>query len=598
MASKNPFEYKYPDDIRPEDVIDLFVPVFGEYYNIPVTGHTFINGARGSGKSMMFRYMKPDCQILVGDEGERLTNSRKIVELKYFALYIPIKKGQLNITDLKMKDKHGEALLNEHFMVTHFSLNIFNELKNTPFEEGDKGLNELIEFYNNSFIPLLKYSNYSTPPPPIEKCTTFESVFNAIINTLRDISSSFQRDYIIKSIGVEGYLPYNGPILGYLDFLYELLKDFQKLSFMPSAPIYLLIDDADELSSIQCKILNTWVAMRTSNEVSLKISTQLKYRVYSTVNNSRIDTPHDYSEVNLNDIYTTKKGLYLKRVTEIVSKRLHKFEFNNSPEDFFPVDKKQEEEIGKIAKKYMSLKVAEGQTEDQAYDFAYRYATPDYIKGLEGNRYTFSYAGFKELVHISSGIIREFIDFSSEMYEAQKSKNEDKEIKFIEPNIQDNIIKRYSERKLDSEFSKYKDEADTSSEKNDIEKLRNLIHAMGGLFKTILLSNRSERRVFSIALYDEPDEELNKILNIGIQFGYLQKSMIGNKQGTGKSKLYILSRVLAPYFTLDPSSFAGYQFMHSETLKVALVNPEQFISGFKRKYRTTEESDNQTLFNF
>ena len=49
----NPFEFKYPDDIEPNDVVDLFVPVFGEYYNIPKSGHTFINGARGSGKSIV-----------------------------------------------------------------------------------------------------------------------------------------------------------------------------------------------------------------------------------------------------------------------------------------------------------------------------------------------------------------------------------------------------------------------------------------------------------------------------------------------------------------------------------------------------------------
>ena len=51
---KSPFEYSSPEAMTASDVIELFVPVFGEYHNIPNIGHTFINGPRGSGKSMNF----------------------------------------------------------------------------------------------------------------------------------------------------------------------------------------------------------------------------------------------------------------------------------------------------------------------------------------------------------------------------------------------------------------------------------------------------------------------------------------------------------------------------------------------------------------
>lgn len=84
---KNPFEYKNPDAIAPKDIIDLFVPVFGEYYNIPLIGHTFINGARGSGKSMMFRYMMPDCQRLVDNEGKKLDNPEILMNLSTFQFF-------------------------------------------------------------------------------------------------------------------------------------------------------------------------------------------------------------------------------------------------------------------------------------------------------------------------------------------------------------------------------------------------------------------------------------------------------------------------------------------------------------------------------
>jgi len=363
---------------------------------------------------------------------------------------------------------------------------------------------------------------------------------------------------------------------------------------MPNKPIYLLIDDADELSITQRMILNSWVAMRTTNDVSLKISTQLKYKIYRTINESRIDTPHDYSEVNINDIYTTQKDIYYKRISEIVTKRLVKYGFKNTdPELFFPENIEQSKKIEELKQKYFKQKLEEGKSENQAYDFAYRYAIPDYIKNLKGNRYTYSYAGFKQLVNVSSGIIREFIDFASEMYVSQVSETEREDIDFIQHSIQNKEIKKVSERKMENEFDKFREEA---KNKGDMDKLRNLILGMGGLFRTILISDSSERRVFSIALNDDPNDELRNILDLGIQHGYLQKSMIGNKYGTGKARLYILNRILAPHFGLDPSSFAGYKFMDSVVLNKALTDPKRFIDSLLSKIKGAGNYNQTSLF--
>jgi hypothetical protein len=589
----NPFEFKNPDEIKPNDLVDLFVPVFGEYYNVPRSGHTFINGPRGSGKSMMFRFMRPDCQVLVDSNGKRLNKSRKIKDLDYFSIYIPIKKGHLNKTDIQLNNKHGEALLNEHFMVVHFAQIIFKELLEIEIADNKKNRVQVSNFYNNVFAKALRFSGYSETIETVKNLAP-KKILEGIIEILRTIHSQFQHDYLKKLISSSEPLPYNGPILLYTDFLYELLLGFKAWDFMPPKATFLLIDDADELNITQRKILNSWVSLRTSNEVSLKISTQLKYKIYNTINNSRIDTPHDYTDVNLNDIYTTKKDVYYNRVHEIVARRLEKYKFIiTDPETFFPPDNKQAAEIEKIKNQYIKDKIAEGLDKHQAYDYAYRYAVPDYIKNnIEGNRYTFSYAGFGQLVNISSGIIREFIAFAFEMFVAQQSQKSGI-IRFIDSEIQDKEIKKYSEWKIDSEFDKYRDESDN---KRDMDKLRNLLMGMGGLFRMILLSDSSERRVFSIALHDEPDEELKNILDLGVQHGYLQKSMIGNKQGTGKSRLYILNRILAPHFGLDPSSFAGYKFMRSSVLKKSLDDSKRFTELLKKSVKGAKMEEQMQIF--
>jgi hypothetical protein len=581
---KSPFEYTSPEALTGEEIADLFVPVFGEYLNVPSVGHTFINGPRGSGKSMIFRYMSPDCQSLV--------EKKKIHELDYFGIHIPIKEGQLDKTDLSLLNgKHGEALLNEHFMVINFAIKIFESLASYSFEESKENNSELGVLYS-SFLKLLNYSRWNREYEPLDSNIKCSDIFKRMQEICTEVNRDFNQTLIRSLFSAEGKnIQYQGPICLFMDFLFEILKNIQKLPFMPSGPIYLLVDDADNLTETQTKILNTWVSMRTSKTVSFKISTQLGYKTFKTVNNSRIDTPHDYSEINISDIYTSKKGLYKERVKEAVEKRLrrHSGDSDISAETFFPPNTKQDKEIAKLFEVYQTK---------HNYDFAYRYAKPDYMKSLKGNLNSYSYAGFENLVNISSGVMRHFIDFAHRMYTHQISRTKEK-ISYIDPSIQDAEIKEYSDWFFDENFSKLSEDSEnTDDEISDFEKLRNLIEALGQTFHVILFSDAKERRVFSFALQNDPSEELKRVLRLGVQNGYFQKSLIGNKMGTGKAQLYILNRLLAPHFKLDPTSFAGYKFVTCDILQDAMRKPSTFIGRVKsRGVDTIFEDPQLSLFN-
>ena len=251
---------------------------------------------------------------------------------------------------------------------------------------------------------------------------------------------------------------------------------------------------------------------------------------------------------------------------------------------FFPEDEKQRIEIEKLADEIKQ----KNENPNKPYaggDAAKRYAVPDYIKKLQQEHrsgFNYSYAGFDQLVAISSGIIRHFLAPAQEMFSETVSINGNKLPNLLPDSIQDRIIKKYSTEFLTVEFDKIrKDSNGIRGEKNE-DKLYNLIDSLGELFHKILVSNVTERKVFSIALTDRPDEELREILDMGEQYGYLHKSTIGNKQGTGRNRLYILSRILAPHFKLDPRSFAGYQFLDSATLKIALTDKKRFLNTSKK----------------
>jgi hypothetical protein len=143
--------------------------------------------------------------------------------------------------------------------------------------------------------------------------------------------------------------------------------------------------------------------------------------------------------------------------------------------------------------------------------------------------------------------------------------------KLIPHTIQHSIVKEKANKLLLSQFRNLETLEPTEIfDLNNVSKLQNLLFAMRQTFHEILISDRSERKVFSIALSNMPTKEISDVLDFGIQTGFLHLSSIGNKDGTGRIWLYILNRSLAPFFILDPSGFAGYLFVTNENLLQAM----------------------------
>ena len=434
----NPFSVQTPEDIKAEEVVELFVDVFSDFYNIKNQGHTFLNGPRGSGKSMMFRYLEPDCQLIKSGQSE-------LCKLPFYAVYVPIKNTDLKVTELeRLENKHASVVLNEHFLTVFIASRVFASLRNRAVIEDPTGdhARSLEAYLAGPFQKLLLKAGLVNTPRPlpgesdlptnIQWCVElFDELSSNVIGYLRRIS--FRRTNLI----------YNGPLCGYLDFLLPMLKGLRELPFMPQGPFYLLLDDADNLNETQTRILNSWVFCRTGADVSLKISTQLNYKTFRTATNQRIDSPHDYNEIDISTVYASSKSRYSNRVEEIVRRRLKRHCLGATPQEFFPEYAKQEEEIRSIEASYIAEWHDEGRG-NRPRDDANRYARPDFIKSLGGVKKgssKYRYAGFKQLVYLSSGVIRYFLEPASRMYAEALSESGDKPIGYIDSEIQDRIIK-------------------------------------------------------------------------------------------------------------------------------------------------------------
>ncbi|OQC17522.1 MAG: hypothetical protein BWX72_00396 [Firmicutes bacterium ADurb.Bin080] len=574
----NPFQITTPEDLPAEETVALFVDVFTDFQKIIDPGHVFLLGPRGVGKSMMFRYLQPDCQCIV--------KNCKLNELPFIGIYIPLKNTNFSLAELKrLENRHASDILNEHIMVTHFCVKIFNSLTQSNLYQTNEDVTDIMKYYTDVFLPEIGWTGIELEDFGTKENITISDVFAKMANIMERIYKDTM-SYAKKLAFSNELIPYYGPLFDYIDFLIPILTGLLNTSSFTKGTIYLLIDDAQCLTDTQARVLNSWVGTRTSGRISLKISTQYNYKTFYTTTGAVIDTPHDYYEIDITTIFTgISKSKYRNRVKDIVEKRLSLKGINISAEEFFPEDYEQEKKIEKIAQEYRErYDRGEGKGYNRTDD-AIRYARPDFIKSLAGSKKsssTYSYAGFNQLVHLSSGIVRHFLHPAYLMYAKTKSQS-NSEVTFIPASVQSEIIRDEANSFLFKDLDKYEQEGhENAFPKEDIVKLSNLIQGLGSLFRHILLSERSERRVFSIALNDKASDDVSKILNLGVQLGYFHQSTIGKKESKsgGRTKLYIMNRRLAPIWNLDPTGFAGYLFLPNSTLE-GLINDSRYLNKIR-----------------
>ena len=589
--SSNPFKVFTPEGMSAQDAVDLFVEV-SEFVKIQDAGNTMLNGPRGSGKSMLFRYLMPDCQMIA--------RSLDLGSLPFFAVLVSIKNTTPYITELRrLEFQSTRTVLNEHLLTSFVASKLFQSLiDNFPDDPAIEWVEPTVVFFR-SVVQLFSASGLDVQLDESTAATCQAMLVNC--KELCEQSYNQMTLYAKRlSFGDEGAW-YSGALCDFTTFLLPLIGYLQLLPYFPNGPTYILMDDADHLSLDQTRILNAWIAARADPKLSIKVSTQYGYKTFATFSKTRIRSPHDFQEISIADVYTTKHSTYLHNVRCIVEKRLQKAEIEKAAHEFFPVDPAQEAEIESIRSEIRTEWPKKGYTK---HDDVLRYAVPEYIRRLGGSRKstsTYSYAGFEQLVHISSGQVRYFLEPAAEMYDEEKAYSQNS-VSFIRPQVQTSIVRREAETVMFGDFDSLKNDLDQSGLSLDthhehIDRLRNLIRFLGNFFFQKLVSEDSERRVFSVAISNEPDKDILRIFDLGVRYGYFHRSSIGNKEGTGRIRLYILSRRLAPHFNLDPSSFAGYQFVTNDILRQAMLFPNRVLSFVRRhSFRDLESNHQLDLF--
>lgn len=588
--SDNPFTVFTPEGLTADRVIAIFSTEMPGLGNIESAGHAFVIGTRGSGKSILFRYLEPDCQ--------RLVTGKALNELPFLSFYVSFRETQAQISELaRFDDKHGEVFFNEHLLVLAIGAQVLLRLLRNNNVEGDR-LSPGARNFHDELSALLG-----------EDVADAElSVGRALRNMATWLQAAYRRaiQYVRKHGFKSDTLTYTGELYGFDDLLLPLMDFLREALQIPqTSPILLLLDDADSLTEVQTRIVNSWVARRLSSRCSLKIAAQITaYKTMVTVYNTRIEAPHDYQEINLSD--TTGRAsekAYRSRIAGIVQRRLVTVGIVKSADKYFPEDSRQRLAIQREEQRLVSEWDAGRGRGYRGRDDAYRYARPNYIAKLGGDRKsrsTYSYSGFDQLVHISSGVTRFFLEAAADMY-AQSVANAprgNKSVEEITPSVQNEVIREHANRQIIVDLKDLaRDVERLKGDPQQAVQLSNLIKGLGSLFESALVdTNAAERKLFSFALTEEPTPEIDEVLRLGVRYGYLFQGIIGRKEGTGRAPLYILSRRLAPLFNLDPMGFSAYKFLTNQIIQQLMNDPEGSRLNLRR--RRDRDRGNQMMIDF
>lgn len=583
----NPFAVKTPESLAAHEIVELFV-AYPEFQILQDTGHQFLHGHRGSGKSMMLRMMEPECQSI--------SRSCSLMEIPFFGCYLSIKATEINQPEFdRLEVESSGSVLSEHVLSTKVlgalvkSVQRFATEATQPSTQPDY-LERMLQFYSSVFLHRLQLCGWQGGGvQPTSATMSLAEAFRMLADTVDEIQAESLR-YIKKRSFTADAISYSGALLGFQDALLPIVKGLKQYGLVPDRHLFFLLDDADNLTLQQTKILNTWVSYRTTDSVSLKISTQLGYKTWQTSSRTIIEAPHDFTEIHFTSVKTgSVRSGYSDIVASIVEKRLKKAGLISvTAREYFPEDQKQKEGIRAIEEELKAAWHGKDGGGYRATDDAYRYARPEYIRRLGGNSKqgaTYRYAGFDQLVHISSGTIRFFLEPAAKMFAEELKRSNNQSPQSISPAVQDEFIREQSNDLFLSGFDRLRDDIQIdfagSDRARDVDSLKNLVHGIGSLFQAHLLDeSASQRRVFSFQISNKVAHRLNTVLNLGIRYGYFYRDTIARKDGAGRNALYVLTRRLAPAFKLDPMGFSGYLSLTNEDLCEFMDSP----TAWKRKY--------------
>lgn len=619
MVAENPFIVYSPEDLTVEEFGKLFVLDRNWINALESHKGVFIFGSRGSGKSMLLNYLEINHQLYYFEQNLEnfFTNENP---KKYIGIMVHLTRNNLDTNDyellkktyngLRIEDLVDKLCLHEIILVI-----IYRILK--TFIDSVPLLNFI------SSIDRKRMTNFCKGILKEYYLVDEETIYKGHLEELNEQDSNekqinfltyvFMRErelihkFINKRLQLQNNINFERTFKTFI-FLHNFICKFKELIEKKQYSFYILMDNGDDAKETLQLNINKLVSQRKNRDICFKIAVKkgVKWDM------DKFSAPHDYSIINIDELYSSERYVYYERIKEIANKRLKVARISGEIEQFLPESINEKEKLEQIKiklrktyekeysedeiklqtlleKKYKELKDPEitknqfikkrlidllPSKPEYVNNRVNKYAVAELFRSLYKTKK--SYAGFKNIVHISSGIIRQFLEICARMYSEEVKNKGQANITEISLSTQNKVIMNYSNEFIDNLEEKIKimRKSQQIVKTTYYNKLNKLIDSLGKYYKERLRSGEylSEPRIFTFTLKDymTSDQELMDILDLGVMENYFQFYWYSSKDGIGRKPGYPLNRRLCPRFGLDPTSFRGRIELKSEELIEAI----------------------------
>jgi hypothetical protein len=581
---ENPFFVYSPEQQSLEKFKATFVKETTYINTLEAPIDVFIEGWRGSGKSSLLNYMEFSHQICFHDYN--LMEYFQQPKNRYFGVMVHVVDDLLKTDkfDLLVTNNLDRPIVVKNLCLEDVILTILYKTNETFLNV--KEMKEYINCINTHdffdfFTQIYGQIGEKSIQPDLKNTDYLKQLSYLFLYKRKEISN-----YTLDKLQMKD-VKYEKTIID-LRFLLDYLESLKNIFDLNDFTFYILIDNADELTPLIQMCINELILHRTHDKFAIKVAVRKgsNWNLNPLESHQKLQAPHDFIHLDVDELYSTKHEVYYSRIRDIATKRLISEGYDISLEDFFP---ESPNEIDQIQKIKIKLRERYSQEYDEKYSLVKddpdilskndyisnrvsKYAQAELFRGLKKTKK--SYAGFENIVHLSSGIIRQFLDLTSSMYEEERKKQGDAPVLKISLKSQNTVITNYADElmtNLEKLHTGADKEGDTQSAKL-YKKLYNLIEALGNYYKIRLDDPKmKENRVFTFTLKDPyTDEEVQKVLELGVNMNYFQSYWYSTKIGIGKYRGYAFNRRLCPRYSIDHTSFRGRKELSTSDIKNAM----------------------------
>lgn len=363
------------------------------------TDNVFLEGGRGTGKSMLLRRLTAQATIAAA-RIKNPTATYDDVEEDYFGVYLKLTRGYYEqFLSVDTVNSSVSTLLAQH----ELNIEVFDAFVDTmkwlwrhhALPVLDDHLAELVHDLNALF----------PRAPRVER-----------LEDLRDKVVKFEQDQINAYYceSAFGNAPtYIGSAQQTVSFLRTLSKIFRDRLF-PNREIrlFLLIDEFETLVELQQVAINTALKMRLP-DLTLKIGVRKSGRkTFATfTGGDPIQDPRDFTDVPLD--YDPASQQYIDLLRGIAEKRLTAADYrNHNINDYLPANPHTAEVTGPELEDELVISWNAGQRRSESITDVFRQhaglAAVYRVLSRKGKRK--SYCGFEQYALLSSGIVSNFIE--------------------------------------------------------------------------------------------------------------------------------------------------------------------------------------------